>query len=411
MAETILQLPRTTLTMDEGRIVRWLKQPGDAVTEGEAVAEMETDKAVVEVQAPITGFVRRLIAAENVDVPVAAPIAVFSETADEPLGGQEAEQAQEAPAAEVPAAEPAAAPAIASAPAPAPLAAQQAAGPVKASPAVRIRARAEGVDLAAVPGSGPGGRILLRDYQEFAASRAALPASAPLAAPAPPGVSQSRMRASIAAAMLKSWREQPQFAITRHVDMTAVAQLRATLSAAVPDVKLSFIDFLIQAFARALPAHPSLNVRTDGSGASRTSQTVDMGIAVAVEEGLVVPVLRGAERLTLPQIAAGRAELTRKALENRLGAQDLGGGTFTVSNLGPFGVDQFNAIVNPGEAAIVAVGRIRETPVAVEGRVEIRPLMTMTLSVDHRLADGAAGARLLQDVVERLEGRLGWILF
>ncbi|MDA8343918.1 MAG: dihydrolipoamide acetyltransferase family protein [Thermaerobacter sp.] len=409
MAEIILQLPRTTLTMDEGRIVNWLKKPGDAVAEGEPVAEMETDKAVVEVAAPITGFLRRLIVEENVDVPIAAPIAVFTETADEPLGsgGAAAQPTAEIP----PAAQENQQPHASALAAKVLELSQRTADVVRASPAVRIRARKEGVDLAAIPGSGPGGRILLQDYERFVGSRSAAPAvQAPV--PAAAGrVGSSRMRASIAAAMLKSWREQPQFAITRHVDMSHVAQLRATLASAAPDQKLSFIDFVIQAFARALPLHPSLNVRTDASGAAASSQTVDMGIAVAVEDGLVVPVLRGAEKLTLPQIAAGRAELTRRALDNRLGAQDLGGGTFTVSNLGPFGVDQFNAIVNPGEAAIVAVGRIRETPVALEGQVVIRPMLSMTLSVDHRLADGAAGARLLQDVAERLEGRLGWILF
>jgi pyruvate dehydrogenase E2 component (dihydrolipoamide acetyltransferase) len=219
------------------------------------------------------------------------------------------------------------------------------------------------------------------------------------------------MRAAIAAAMLKSWREQPQFTLTREVDMGPVLGLRAALVAAAPQAKLSIVDFLIQAFARALPEHPGLNVRTDESGAARPSATVDMGLAVAVEDGLVVPVLRGADRLTLPQIAGQRAALTQRALAGRLGQQDLGGATFTLSNLGPFGVDEFNAIVSPGEAAIVAVGAVRERPVAVDGQVVVRPTLRMTLSVDHRLADGAAGARLLADVVERLEGRLGWILF
>ncbi len=404
MAETILQLPRTTLTMDEGRIVRWMKRPGDAVTEGEPVAEMETDKAVVEVQAPVTGYLRRLIVAENVDVPVAEPIAVFTETADEALAGASAPE----PAPVVSPADAGLARAQSTEPAAPPPPVEAPAGQgriVRASPAVRIRARAEGVDLAAIFGSGPAGRILVQDYERHAAATVAqAPASAVPAA-------TDRMRTGIAAAMLKSWREQPQFSVTRYVDMSRVTELRAALAAAAPDVKLSFIDFLIQAFARALPLHPRLNQRADASGNPSPSETVDMGIAVAVQDGLIVPVLRGAQALTLPQIAAQRASLTERALENRLGARDLGGGTFTVSNLGPFGVDQFNAIVNPGEAAIVAVGAMRERPVAVDGQVLVRPMLTMTLSVDHRLADGAAGAQLLQDVVDRLEGRMGWILF
>ncbi len=410
MAEVVLKLPRTTLTMDFGRVVRWCKAEGDAVREGETVAEVETDKAVVEVGAPIAGYLRQALAPLDVDLPVAAALAVFTPTLDEPLGQTAAGAASPVPP---PALDEPMAPAERRAQASCDGGPPQPASAVRASPAVRRRAREADVDLRDVAGSGPRGRILLRDFETFLAARVPGAPAAPAepVAPAAPLPGQSRMRAAIAAAMLRSWREQPQFTLTREVDMSATLALKAALAAAAPEKKLSVADFLIQAFARALPQHPSLNARLDAEAGSSRSGSVDFGIAVALEDGLVVPVLRGAERLKLGEIATARAELTARALAGTLRQDDLGAATFTMSNLGPFGVDEFRAIVNPGEAAIVAVGALRERPVAVDGLVAVRPTLRLTLAVDHRVADGAAGARLLGDVADRLEGRLGWILF
>lgn len=421
MASVVLSLPRTTLTMDEGRIVKWIKRDGDMVAKGEPVAEMETDKAIVEVQAPITGYLRTILLGEDTGAAIGAPLAIFTDTDDEPVDGAEGEPHLESRAADGMSAPGDQQPSQVSA-APAPPRSALVDGLVRASPAVRMRARAEGVSLSQIHGTGPRGRILLRDFEEFlalggAAGRVSLEQQSqaqPLAEQVGKRLDPSRMRQSIGAAMLRSWREQPQFNVTRHLDMTHVQSVRQMLAQsfeASTGVRLSITDFLIQAFARALSGHPTLNVITAPDGEAYAAQRVDMGIAVAVADGLVVPVLRGADVLTLPQIAVQRSELTRRALDNRLGAKDLGGGTFTLSNLGPFGIDEFEAIINPGEAAIAAVGRVRETPVAHEGQVVIRPLLTMTLSVDHRRADGATAARFMADVADRVEGRTGWIFF
>ncbi|MBE3590724.1 MAG: 2-oxo acid dehydrogenase subunit E2 [Firmicutes bacterium] len=223
----------------------------------------------------------------------------------------------------------------------------------------------------------------------------------------------SPMRRAVARNMLASWQAAPQFSLTRDVDMTAVLELRRILApsfAASRGVKLSPVDFLIQAAARALAAHPDLNATFTDEGLVH-HDTVDVGLATATEDGgLLVPVVRGADRLTLVEIAARRQELVELARRGRL-APDAVGGTFTISNLGPFDVDRFHAIVQPGETAILAVGRIQERPAVREGQLCVRPLLTITLTVDHRAADGAAAARFLQDLVARLERDEGWLLF
>jgi pyruvate dehydrogenase E2 component (dihydrolipoamide acetyltransferase) len=404
-----LGLPRTTLTMDEGRIVRWLKRPGEAVAAGEAVVEVETDKSVVEVEAPQAGYLRRILAEDDAVVPVGAPIALLTDTAEEPLEGESPEGAGAGEEVHVKEAEPGEGVVTSlrqEVAAPEPEAKPRGGMPatereLRASPAVRRAARRQGVDLRRVPGSGPGGRILLADLEAF------------LRRPAPPEGRPS-MRRAIARAMVESWREKPQFSVTVHVDMSRAETFRQVIGPsfeASRGVRLSVMDLLVQAVARTLPAHPLLNCRVSAEGEAVPIEHVDIGLAVAVEDGLLVPVLRAAERKSLAEIAVERKDLTTRAMTGKLRAQDLGEATFTISNLGPFGVDQFQAIVIPGEPAILAVGRLMEVPRVVDHELAVRPVLTLTLAVDHRVADGAAAARFLADVKDRLERDEGWILF
>lgn len=404
MSVFTLTMPRTTLTMDEGRVIRWLKRPGELVGAGEVIVEVETDKSVVEVQVPARGYLRRILVAEGDVAPVGAPIALLTESADEPLVAASA------------AMPPVSQPAVSAEMAPsttAPVereAVPEKDGVLRASPAVRREARRRGIDLRGVAGSGPAGRILLKDLERHLAE-AAKPAPIEPRQATTSGVGTSAMRRAIAAAMERSWREIPQFSVTRHVDVAQSETFRRVVGPsfeASRGVRLSVVDLLIQAVAQTLRRFPNLNRRTAGD---EVSAGVHVGLAVAVTDGLLVPVLRNADEKPLSAIAMERRELTERALAGRLRAEDLGGATITISNLGPFGVDQFRAIVTPGEVSILAVGRMQDMPRAVGGQVVVRPVITLTLSVDHRVTDGAEAARFLAEVAERLEASDTWILF
>ncbi len=382
MSATPVILPKLGLTMEEGRVVSWLKKEGDRVESGEILFEVETDKATMEVEAPAAGYVRRLLVAPGETVPVTHVIAVITTSADEPLAEPAAaaavppaERAVASPAAAVPPGEPV----VASPGAPLPPGER-----VVASPAARKRADELGVDLSRVTPA-KGGRISIDDV-EAAAATSGGPAREPL----------SRMRRAIAESMTRSFRDVPQYSLSRDADMTAAGELRTREA-------VSYTDVLVATAARALRDHPRLAMRYEPDGLV-PADGMHIGVAVALEDGLLVPVIRDADTKGLAAIARERAALQEGARAGRLPANAQGGAVFSISNLGQHGVDRFTALVNPPEAAILAVGRVRDQVVARAGAAAVRPVVILTLSVDHRVADGAQAAEFLADLAERLEG-------
>lgn len=383
-------MPKLGQTMEEGTIERWRVKEGDRVNKGDVILEVTTDKATIEVESYDAGTVLKILRREGETVPVKEVIAYLGEPGEEipaeppTAPGETAKEEKEE-------AKPSA-PSQAVAPASPP----EAGGRIKASPLARKLAKEKGIDLSTVVGTGPGGRIVEADVLA-AAEKAASGASAPAAAPpAGAGVEPlSPMRRVIAERLGAAKREIPHFYLTMEVDMSAAKAFRASGG------KFSYTHLLVAACARALVDVPGMNVSFTPQGLVRHS-SANVGVAVALEDGLVVPVVREAERKTLTQIAAELDGLVEKARSGKLTPEEYQGGTFTISNLGMFGVDFFYAIVNPPEAAILAVGAIKDRPVAVEGKVEVRPVMTLSLSADHRAVDGAVGARFLARVAEIL---------
>ena len=382
--------------MEEGRIVRWHKREGDRVAKGEILFELETDKATMEIESPVSGYVRHVLVEPDRMVPVTTLVALLSDTPDEDIPDVRHVAQGTPPAAEgtPPAAErsPSRAQGV-----PALATTVQGDGErVRSSPAARKRAQDLGVDIEAVHGTGPGGRITIEDV-EAAATRAA---SATAVAAAEKAIGErreplTRMRRAVAEAMTRSVREAPQFSISRDVDMTNADRRRRAAGA-------SYTDVIVSAAARALRAHPRLRSRFDGD-AIVTPDRIDVGVAVALEAGLIVPVIRDADGKDLATLRAEREALEAAVHAGRARADAFGDAAITVSNLGTLGVDRFTAIVNPPEAAILAVGRVADRVIAVNGAAAVRPVVSVTLSVDHRVADGADAARYLADVARELE--------
>ena len=384
MATTVV-LPKLGLTQDEGTIVRWLKTEGSVVTKGEPLFEVLTDKATVEVEASATGTLLRILVPEGSAAPVAAPIAVIG------APGEAVPSAGAAPApAPIPSVPPAAAGAAVSA----------RGDRVRISPRAKALADARGLDIGAIVGTGPGGRIMERDVQEaLAAPRPGPPPRAAAPVPAPSSAS-SAMRAIIARRMMESLQTSAQLTLTTEVDMRDCARLREELGAELErreGVRLTYTDLIVRAAALALREHPAINARWEAAGVRRLAE-IHVGVAVALDEGIVVPVVRDADRATVPQLSAAIRDLSERARTMRLRPDEMQGSTFTVTNLGMFEIDGFTPILNPPDAAILGVGRIRRRPVAVDERVEIRPTMVLSLTFDHRVVDGAPAAQFLQRV-------------
>ncbi|HEY3219018.1 MAG TPA: dihydrolipoamide acetyltransferase family protein [Candidatus Limnocylindria bacterium] len=381
MSVTRVILPKLGLTMDEGRLIAWHKQEGDRVEKGEVLFEVETDKANMEIEAPVSGFVRRILLRADATAPVTTLIALIADTVDEPLPN----------VAE-------AAPSVAAV---APRAIASAAPPassderVRSSPAARKRAQELGVDIGAVRGTGPGGRINIGDVEAAATGPAARPAASAGNGTPEKREPLTRMRRAVGEAMTRSAREAPQFSISRDVDMTAANTKRRA-------ARVSYTDVIVAAVANALRAHPRLRSRFDGD-AVVVSEKIDVGLAVALDAGLIVPVLRDADSKPLTALRDEREALEAALRSGHARGDAFGSAAITVSNLGTFGVDRFTAIVSPPEAAILAVGRVSERVVAIDGAPVIRPMVSLTLTVDHRVADGVDAARYLDDVVKLLE--------
>jgi pyruvate dehydrogenase E2 component (dihydrolipoamide acetyltransferase) len=383
-------LPKLGLTMDEGRLIAWHKKEGDRVEKGEVLFEVETDKANMEIEATASGIVRRIMLPVDASAPVASVIALIADTADEPLG-----DVVTAPAS-IPGSSRAQPPLVESPTSPAGAASSPdgSSDRVRSSPAARKRAQELGVDINTVRGTGPGGRIGLEDV-ERAASSVSTSSASPSPAAGQKREPLSRMRRAVGEAMTRSVREAPQFSISRDVDMTAANAKRKAAG-------VSYTDVIVAAAATSLRDHPRLRSRFDGD-AVVVSEKIDVGIAVALDAGLIVPVLRDADRKPLEALRDEREALEAAVRSGHARGDAFGEAAVTISNLGTFGVDRFTAIVNPPEAAILAVGRVADRVVPVNGAPAIRPIVSLTLTVDHRVADGADAARYLADVAKQLE--------
>jgi pyruvate dehydrogenase E2 component (dihydrolipoamide acetyltransferase) len=433
---TEIQLPALSPTMTEGKIVKWLKKEGDSISSGEAIAEVETDKSNLEVEAFDDGVLLKIIVPEGETGKVGAPIAVIGQKGEKVEVTTAPAKAAAPPA---PAAKPAPKP-----PPPGPEArreqpqpeerAQRAGGPaqvvpirraeespppsedngrVRASPLAKRMAREEGLDLAGVQGSGPSGRIVKRDVEAAmgqagqAAAVARAPAPAGRAAPAPvfgrrepEVIAVSGMRKVIAQRMAEVKPGVPHFYVTVDIEMEEAAKVREQAKAA--EVKVSFNDLIVKAAALALRRQPKVNVSLQGDRILQF-QTADVGIAVAIEDGLITPVIRDADQKSLGTIAAEARELAERARRKALKPEEYSGGSITVSNLGMFGVDSFIAVINPPQASIIAVGAVSEKAVVRDGKVVARKMMSATFSGDHRIVDGALGAQYLQELKALLE--------
>jgi len=455
MAVTKVVMPKLSEAMETGKIIKWLKKEGDRVQGGDILAEVETDKADVEMEAFGAGVLRKILVPAGELAPVGSLIGVIAEadediasvvaTAPAPTAAPAVASAQPAPAAptserpeavppqprsEDPAARqpsPASGPAAPARPmqvaatatpapsdrpaapatgpaAPATGPAAPATGRVKASPLAKKIAAQSGVDLRVVQGSGPGGRIVRRDVEDAATRPAAVAPSPATVATGPEyeDVALSQMRAIIAKRMPLSKAPVPHFYVTSEVAMDRAWALREELNALEGQPKISFNDLVIRACALTLLEHPGVNASFQGESI-RVFHRAHIGIAVALDEGLITPVLRDCQAKSLAQIAVDARNLAERARVRKLRASELSGATFSISNLGMFDVAAFSAIINPPEGAILAVGSVRRVPVVEGDGVSVGRRMALTLSCDHRVMDGAMGARFLQDVKRRLE--------
>ena len=430
-------------TMEEGRLVKWLKNEGDTVKSGEPIGEVETDKAIMELVARGDGVLRKRLVNEGDSAPVGTLVGIIA-SKDENIdalvseGSAPAAAAAAAPAdSPAPAAAPAAgapkaapaAPPAAPSPAPSTAVAQSAPAPqggaaavpatdgahVRSSPLARRLASERGVSLGAIQGSGPGGRIIKRDIENApsAAAPVAAPAASGAARPAPrpafegdhQDVPLSQIRKIIAKRLGESIGPIPTFYLTVELDLTRVMEMRGAMAELGDEFKVSVNDVLLKAIAVALSQHPEVNAHWLGDHI-RYFNRVHLGMAVATDDGLIVPVIWDANAKRLSEISRESKELAKRARERKLKPEEFTGSTFSVSNLGMFGIDQFTAIINPPEAGIIAIGTGEDKLVVVNGESVIRKRVRLTMSCDHRIIDGAVGAKFLQTLRRLVENPL-----
>jgi len=380
-------MPALEMAQETGKLISWKKKAGEQVKKGEMLLEVETDKAVVEIEAQGDGILGGVTAKEGDVVPVGQTIAWLLKPGEQPpanvAAAQTGRKMDSAPAAAAAAAAPAA---------PEPVSAAGA----RISPKARRLAREHGVDIATLRGSGPGGEILAEDIM-----KAASPTSPPSVAPSGPPEAVSSIGRIMAERTTQSWTTVPHFFVTREVDATALNATRARWIPIIEKshgVKVTHTDFIVAAVARALHLHPRMN----GSWANdkiTLNSHVNVALAMAVENAVVTAVIKDTDRIGLGDIAKQRKELAERARANRLQPADITGATFTISNLGMFNVDAFTAIIVPPQAGILAVGAIADRVVAANGMIGVRPTLNVTLSSDHRVVDGARAAAFLNDVV------------
>ncbi len=432
---TKVVLAKLSPTMEEGTIVKWTKNEGDAIKVGDVLAEIETDKANMEMEALGDGILRKVLVPAGGKAPVGTLIGVIA-GADEDIAALLAEAKGAGPATAAtpsPAAPPAkAAPAAVTPPAPAtslaapaaaaPVARAEQAGRVKASPLARAMAAERQLPLASIAGTGPGGRIVKRDIESYVpapplvAPAAAATASTQRKRPAIPvptvkpgtAIPLSGMRRTIAKRLSESMFTAPHFYVTVEIDMDAASALREQIQEA-EDAKVSYNDLVVKACARALARFPTVNASWTGE-AIQTHAEVHVGVAVSLPDGLLTPVVRNADRKSLLEISREIKDLATRARDRKLQPQEFAGSTFTVSNLGMFDVSEFTAIINPPESCILAVGAVKKVPVVVDDELTIGQRMRLTLSSDHRVVDGALAAQFLAEVRRLLESPVGLLL-
>ena len=359
------EIPKVGLVMEEVKVVRWLKNVGDSVTAGEPLLEVETEKSVVEIEAAATGRLTQILVQVDGQAVVGDQVA-WIDSAEVPGAAHDADR-------------------------------------IRSTPVARKLAAERGIDLGEISGTGPGGRVQLDDVQRVIDTARA---------PTPAGQVLSPMRRALARSMSLSNATIPQFTVSRSVDWSVLQALRGELSAALPEgsAALSLTDFLLQAVARALSEFPALNATFLGEPDSPDARIVTangahIGLVVAVDNGLLVPVIHDVQRLGLAEIARRRQDCVERGLKGRLKREEVEGATFSISNLGAEGPDRFTALINPPQSAILAVGRRRDVVVASQGAVVVRPLSDLTLTVDHRVADGRLAAQFLARLIAILEGR------
>jgi len=408
--------------MTEGAIARWIKTEGDEIFRGDILAEVETDKAVVEMEAYGNGILRQVIIGEGVTVPVGQVIAIIAD-ADEEIPSVDAPVAEAAP-------EPAAAPVpVAAQAAPEPVAAAAApAGRIKASPVAKKMAAENGIDLASVSGTGPGGRVVKSDVEAAIAGggspapAAATPAAAsapaaPVAAAAPApallteDIPLTSMRKAIARTVVRSKLDQPDFWVSVSVEMSAALAARKQMNDALADsgVRVSVNDMILKAVALSIEKHPKWNMSyTDEKLVAHPN--INVGVAIALDQGLMVPAILGCQAKSLKDIAIASKDLGARAKSGGLTQEEMTGGTFSVSNLGMFGIDEFSAIIFPPQPGILAVGASAPTPIVKDRELAVGNIMKMTLSVDHRVNDGAEGAVFINEIKGYLENPLSMVL-
>ena len=420
-----ITMPQMGADMTEGTLVRWLKVVGDEVARGEVIAEIETDKATVELEAFEGGTLRQLVVDEGETVPVGEIIALLGDE------GESLPAVARKPAAETPArrAIDAVVGSVAATGAPATDAPELPGGRVRVSPVARRIASDAAVDLATVAGSGPDGRILRRDVEAAIEARDAPPPGAPTvaptagaaapAAPPPPAAETApsagpglapdriepltRMRTAIARNMTESKQQQPHYYLTVDVDMTEAMAFRTAINQVASDEqRVSVNDLIVKACALALGRHPKFNASLKGGGVQYHAE-VDINIGIALDEGLIAPAILDVTAKPLGQIAQDTKALVERARAGRLRAEEYSRGTFTITNLGAYGIETLVGIINAGQAAILGVGSVMEQPAARDGEVVVRQLMKVALSADHRVSEGAEGARFLKEIQEILE--------
>lgn len=425
-------MPKLSPTMEEGQISRWLKKEGDKVSTGEPLAEIDTDKATMEMQALTNGVLRKIIVNEGQSAPLGQLIAVIGE-ADEDISSLLSEASAPAAAAPAPTA-----PEPAPAPQPAPPAPQAQAAAASAAPEANGRqsqqpaasgrmivsplaarmAAESGLDLRSVQGSGPGGRIIKKDIEAALSQPKAAPAPQRYPRPVEPGQPTpigapsayrdepaTQIRQTIAKRLVTSIGPVPHFFLTSEIEMDRAAEMRKGINALDPDLKISINDIIIKVTAAALIQHPEVNASFQEKFI-RYYEHADIGVAVAIEDGLITPVVRAADQKSLSQIAGEVRELAERARTKKLKPEEYTGATFSISNLGMFGIDEFTAVINPPEGAILAIGAMTPKPVVRDNEIVVRQIMRVTMSCDHRVIDGATGAKFLQTFKKILENPL-----
>jgi pyruvate dehydrogenase E2 component (dihydrolipoamide acetyltransferase) len=404
-----VKLPRLGQGMESGTIVKWLKAEGDRVEKGEPLYELDTDKVTQEVEAEASGVLLKIAVAEG-EADVGTTIAVIGEQGEEvpELGNGGAPQSAEKPA-EAPAREPERAEGRAASAAEQvtevrePVQTDGAGARIKASPLARRIARERGIELGSLKGTGPEGRVVAEDVERAAAGAPAVPVGGqtPAVAGTVERVPLTSVRRTIARRLTEAW-QIPVFQLVASADMSRVNGLLELLREDDAGPRVTVTDVLTKASAAALMRHREVNAQWSDD-AILLFPTANIGIAVAAPQGLVVPVIKNAERLHLAEIAAARSDVVTRARENKLRQEDLDGGTFTISNLGMYRVERFTAVLNPRQAAIVAVGAIEDAVIPMADEVVVRPLMTLSATFDHRTVDGAPAANFLQTLKELLE--------